>query len=228
MERSKPVAELPAADRALEDLLGTLLAEVPDHLEPTAVPPAIGEVSQIDMAPSESAMAERTDSSVSEQKLNIAAAGPIQEQARPQRPIWTDNEFKLLLVSIGEMRFAVPLVCLNSIARVDANDEVINMPAQPGWHRGVMRYRDQQLVLVDLAELLSLKAGDTQGGYLLVIGDGQFGLLCDAIEEQITLATDQVNWRQGTDRREWMLGVLPEHMCLLLNPDEIAARLQGV
>lgn len=227
MERSKPVAELPTAERALEDLLGTLLAEVPDHVEPTMAQPAIAEAAPTAKVLAESDVATPTDTPDSEQTLNIAAAGPIQEQAQPQRPTWTDSEFKLLLVRIGEMRFAVPLICLNSIARQGASDEVTSMPAQPRWHRGVMRYRDQQLVLADLAELLALNAADTRGGYLLVIGDGRFGLLCDAIEEQITVVPDQVNWRQVADGQEWMLGMLPEQMCMLLDPEEIAVRLQG-
>jgi len=228
MGRSKPVAELPAAERALEDLLGTLLAEVPEHVEPTVAQPAVVETVPIAKAPPESGAREQLVRSVAQQALNNPAAGPIQEQAQSQRPAWTDSDFKLLLVRIGQVRFAVPLICLNSIARLDAEDDVTSLPTQPAWHRGVMRYRDQQLVLADLTELLALNAGETQGGYLLVIGEGRFGVLCDAIEEQITLGPEQVNWRQGADGQEWMLGMLPEQMCMLLDPDAIAVRLQGV
>ena len=140
-------------------------------------------------------------------------------------PEWANSDFKVLVVRIGKLRVGVPLIGLNSISPVHEGDEVTKVPAQPGWHRGVMQYRDAKLVLVDLAQLLALDAGEVKPAYRLVIGDSRYGVLCDAIEEPASVDAAAVNWRQAGDRRDWCFGTLREQMCLLLDADGIAARL---
>ncbi len=223
--KSLSTVAISSADRALEDLLGTLLAEVPEHVEPASpVDPADIDVTAVESVPV-SAEPDPKSASVETQALNNVPVAPIDKHIQREVPKWAKEEFKLLLVRIGQLRFAAPLVCLNSIAQLSDQSQVVNIPAQPGWHRGVTRYREQKLTMVDLTQLLKLQAGEMASRYLLVIGEGRFGLAVDAVEEQVTVVPDQVNWRQVADKREWLLGMLPEQMCMLLNLEEIARSL---
>jgi len=233
---SKPT-ELVEADQALEDLLGTLLADVPEHRDaPPVAPPAPAQPEVVTETAGETQVQVQPEvpvEAVVEQALNIREDAPIQEQdeqpsAEPlQRPEWAGSEIKVLVVRVGDLRLGVPLVCLNSIAPMPQDTAVTQVPAQPDWHRGVMQHRDSKLVIVDLPDLLQLRSGERQPGYLLVIGDGHYGLACDALEEPVTVSADALNWRQADDRRNWMWGMLPEHMCLLLDVDGIAQRAGG-
>jgi len=224
--KSQSTLAIPSADRALEDLLGTLLAEVPEHVEP-ATPVNTGghRVTAVENVPVR-VEADPPPLSLDNRVLNNAPGAPIENHVQLELPQWAEEEFKLLLVRMGPLRFAVPLVCLNSIAQLDDQAQVTKIPAQPTWHRGVTLYRDQQLTVVGLTELLKLHAGEMASRYVLVIGEGRFGLACDAIEEQVSVTSDQVKWRQVVDKREWLLGMLPEQMCILLDLDEVARRLQ--
>lgn len=228
-----PSAQLVEADLALEDLLGTLLEDVPEYAGPepraeVAAPPDAS-ARTIETAPP-SIEPQPVVGEIPADALNNASAEPIQEQddsVEAPRPEWADGDFKALVVRLGSLRFAVPLVCLNSIALLGDDQALAAIPGQPEWHLGVMRYREQKLVVVDPARLLRLQAGEGSGSHLLVIGEGRYGLVCGAIEEQLTLRADKVNWRLAADRRDWMLGILPEQMCVLLDTDLIARRLQA-
>ncbi len=233
-QRKSLPTELTEADQALEDLLGNLLADVPEYAVPHPTPATKAPPEQQPGAsePAPAALEQQTGTAApAPEPLNNSAEAPIQEAdalTEPVRPEWSEGEFKVLVVRIGQLRFAVPLVCLNSIARLQDQDALSTIPGQPEWHRGVMVYREQKLVVVDLGSLLQMQAGEITADHMLVIGDGRYGLACGAIEEQLTLRADGVKWRLETDQRDWLLGMLPEQMCALLDLERIAQRLELV
>jgi purine-binding chemotaxis protein CheW len=221
MSTRKPQStQLVEADTALEELLGTLLAEVPEYAKKadqakprpgTAVPPAVAEPPPAQLT----------------FKEPVAAPITSQQDATDQRPQpdWSRQGFKALVVRIGGLRMALPLVMLNRIAKLTDELSPTVIPGQPGWHRGVTRYRDRKVVVVDLPGLLAMRAAEQAPAYLLLIGDGCSALQCDALEEPITVMPDKVHWRHVGDRRDWLLGMLTEHMCLLLDCEGIAQRI---
>lgn len=236
-KESKQRVDIAEADSALDNLLETLLAEVPsaDAVAPQPVAEAPADVSA--PAPVDTVPEPEVSDPVPAQDdvLNESEVSPIQDStaqeeqaeqaAEIETPAWVEHQFKALVVKVGGQRVAVPLICLNSIARLNGDDGLTPMPGQPAWHRGVMKYRDAKVVVVDPAALLPLNAGETQSEFLLVIGEGHYGLCCDAIEEPAAINADSVRWRQQGDRREWMLGMLNEQMCVLLDVDAIAGAL---
>lgn len=216
--------QLAEPDQAIEQLVMNLLAEVPDH--PTSVPEPVSEATPTGV-----------QSPAPEPALNIAVAAPISEakEAQPTpgeapvkrlRPDWAQGELKVLLFRVGEQRMGVPLICLNSIAKLEQQARPMQLPAQPAWHKGVLDYRAKKLVLVDLVARLQLRSCPTDAQFVLVIGQDSHGLLCDAIEEPVSVPADDINWRDARDTRHWMLGMLPEHMCVLIDPEAIASELQ--
>lgn len=264
-ERKRTVTQVGEANEALEELLGTLLAEVPGYPE---TPPAAGPASEPasgrqapgqtappvpDQAPTQPATEAATDRatgaaaktlpetpaaaglaapaveqlSATEAALKNASGGPIETPEDGNLPDWAEQDFKALLVCIGKLRFAVPLVSLTGIARLQSSDSLTAIPGQPGWYRGVTRHRGEKLVVVDLGRLLGMSTEPVENGYLLVIGDGRYGLACSALAEQLTLGNGSVNWRQSSAGRDWQLGMLPEQMCVLLDLDAVTRRLDA-
>ncbi len=207
------VAELSRADTALEDLLQTLLAEVPDYVpEPGPAPAGQAEPVREETA-----------------ALNIPAPAPIQETAPPSpaRPDWAQGPLKVLVARVGGLRLAVPLLRLSAILPAGDPAAVMRLPAQPAWHRGVMRARGDALVRVDPAALLGLGAAAGGTAYLLVLDSGRFALEIEGMEQPQSVDADEIRWRRAGEGRDWALGVLPGQMCVLLDLDAIETRLAG-
>jgi len=220
--KSKPVVPiaLVEADQAFSGLLDTLLADVPEY-------DATAEITEpsIEVSPQISEV-------LVEAELNIVELQPIQStetlvaETSPVLPDWAKGEFKLLVVKMGEMRFAVPLVGLSSIAPLKGDDELTSIPGQPAWHKGVMSYRDSNLVVVDLGVLLDTQEAEEESTYILVIDEGRYGLTCRSLEEPLTLSASDINWSKPGARRDWMSGMLKDQMCALLNIEKITQRLK--
>lgn len=239
-ERRRVTTQVGEANEALEELLGTLLADVPacGEISPSPAPasPSVLETPKEETAseePPESFVEERVASSgpdgesSDDRTLNIVAPEPIKtHESSVGLPDWAQEDFKALLVCVGKLRFAVPLVCLTGIARLESSDDLTTIPGQPGWHRGVTRHRGEKLVVVDLGKLLGMPADRVESGYLLVIGEGRYGLACSTLAEQLTLSAGSVNWRQSSSTRDWQLGMLPEQMCVLLDLVAVIRRLE--
>lgn len=217
--------ELAEPDQAIEQLLETLLAEVPDHV---AVQPQPKEQKSVVVeAPVETPLNLEPPAPITEQEAEQASEPEPEPVARTLRPEWAQGDLKILLFRIGDQRMGVPLVCLNSIAKLDQLGRPMALPAQPAWHRGVLDYRGSKLVLADLVEFLKFRSSEPDPEFLLVIGNDGYGLVCDAIEEPVSVPADELNWRDPRDSRHWMLGMMPQQMCVLIDPDAIADGLAG-
>ena len=209
--RETGVRELSRAETALESLLETLLSEVPEYR-------------QTETAPAHP-VAETAARLKVPEGLPTTGPGRVATEPPDDRPGWAGDEFKVLLVRLGELRVAVPLVRLSFIAPAGSEGEALRLPAQPAWHRGVMAVRERRLVRVDPVSLLGLATERGEAAYLLVIDDGRYGLEVDAMEEPLSVASGEVRWRRRGEGRDWALGVLPGQMCVLLDLDAIVARL---
>jgi chemotaxis signal transduction protein len=90
-----------------------------------------------------------------------------------------------------------------------------------------MPARGRQLVRVDPAALLGLKAEPEKPAYLLVLDSGRYALEVSAMEQPLSLPAGEIRWRAAGAGKDWALGMLPEQMCILLDADAIDARLAG-
>jgi chemotaxis signal transduction protein len=163
-------------------------------------------------------------------RFKAPAAAPIQQQepaepsSRPALPTWAGKRFRALGIRVGEVDFAVPLVTLYSIARREQTPAAL--PGRPAWHLGLIQYRGRTVVVADLAVLLGIDAGSTAGGFLLLLGEGQVAVTCDQIGEALTLERRDVRWRRSAGRAEWVVGVVAEALCRLLDPTALQDRIR--
>ena len=224
-ERTQPM-RLIEHDAALGNLLESLLADVPEY-ERAAPPAPPAEVKSPE--PSEPTPQKVADPTPSKTSLNPASDGPLtndepgETQNRNEVPAWAQEPFRVLLFRIGELRFAVPLILMCSVTRIP--DRLTRVPAQPPWHLGVARYRDESVVVADLGLLLGLRAPCPDPAYLLVIGDGCEAIACDTVEEAVVVTADDVRWRRAAGQ-PWLSGLLVDHMCGLLDAEVIGRRIR--
>lgn len=188
---------------ALPGLLESLLAEVP----------AVDAVDTAVAAPSPSTLKADDDRPLIDDKAAVDRV-----------PAWAATDFRALLFSIGPLRFAVPLVLMRSIAHLPG--QRTQVPGQPVWHLGVVRYRGRSVVVADLGALIGIAAHCNTPRYLLVIGEGGEALVCDRVEDMALVTPDSVRWRRPDGTRAWLAGMLSEQMCALLDPDVLAGAMR--
>lgn len=227
MDRKKLLA---TPQQALWDYLDTLLQEIPKDFPPDG-PQA--EVQDWDPQALESAEPVKNAPAPVQAPAHIepAAAQPELREApaAATTPVWAQNDFQALLFSVGKLTLAVPLLTLHSV--LDWPEEgVTPMPHQPSWCLGLMRYRERNARIVDTGKLVippdrqALRSGEP-AQHILIVGDGRWGLACDAIGSVVTLSEKGVRWRKGGRNRPWLAGTVLEHLCALLDTDALAQML---
>lgn len=121
-----------------------------------------------------------------------------------------------LMFKVGNNLLAVPLTELHSV--VEWKDKLTRLPGEPDWVLGVLKCRDDNVCVIDSAAVLQIKRDSkTSSGYILVLGDGQWGITCDRIDTVVTLNYDDIQWHtRQLDNLTY--GTIRDSLASFLNP----------
>lgn len=210
------------ADDALKRYLDSLLRELPESPAADAQPAPPSPTS-----PSAPAESER---SPAPQPPPVEAPAPI-ETGASEKTAPVAAHFKALLFDVDGITLAVPLDRLSGV--VPWNGELNSIPGTPPYVLGLLAHQDRNIRVVDAGHLLNPAAGDDgrparSGGYVVLLGDGGYGLACDRIREMVEVDPAEVRWRRGGSRRAWFAGIMTGRMCALLEVDELNRHLAAV
>lgn len=234
--------KLLAPQDALWSYLDALLREIPaDSVEteveeiqewdPAALASAQPAVVETPVVAVAEPVAAKAAVEVAAAPIDVATPQQQVEQIDTARPEWAQAEFQALLFSVGDLSLAVPLVTLHSVLPWP-EEGVVGMPNQPSWCYGLLRYREQNVRVVDTAtmvippdraELMPTEAPK----HLLIVGNGRWALACHAIGNVIRLTPDNVRWRNQGGNRPWLAGTVLEHLCALVDTDAFANMLSN-
>lgn len=139
------------------------------------------------------------------------------------RPDWGQDRFECLLFSVAGLKLAVPLISLGSIHKLDK--DLTPLVGRASWFMGLYRSGDRNIRVVDTARWVMPDRynENVPEGYEFIIrlGDSDWGMACDAVEQAIQLEPSQVKWRTERSKRPWLSGTVIEHMCALLDADTL-------
>ncbi len=155
------------------------------------------------------------------------ASDGMVEEPRPWldngRPDWAQDRFECLLFSVAGLKLAVPLISLGSIHKLDK--DLTPLVGRASWFMGLYRSGDRNIRVVDTAKwVMPDRYHDAvKDGYDFIIrlGDSDWGMACDSVEQAIQLEPEQVKWRTERSKRPWLSGTVIEHMCALLDADTL-------
>lgn len=237
----RPETEL-EHNRLLSEYFEALLQESPDA--PTAVskadPGGLGEsetVAGVGCGEEQATFAEVADDPP---VMPEADSGAMAEPATPAKPppagsglecnsmvpSWAYPEFQAQLFTVGRLRLAVPVVKLCSV--IPWCDGIEVQPDQPSWCHGLLREQDRMVRVIDTAELVmpadrrGALAATGNSGYILIVGDGCWGLACNDVGEVVSLSWDEVKWRSQRGTRPWLAGTVLGRMCAVLDTQAFA------
>ncbi|MCF6281614.1 MAG: chemotaxis protein CheW [Candidatus Polarisedimenticolaceae bacterium] len=199
------------ADSAIDNYLQALLKDVDEYV------------------PSEPEVAVETQQSVDQPPVAAVVDSEIDQEACANKegeiiPPWAEAPFQCLMFKLNGITLGIPLGCLQTIVEWDQEPSVV--PGQPKWHLGIMLNRGMKVGIVDTAKIvmperLSARVhGERQtGGFILIVGDGRWGLACDSIASTEVFSKDMVRWRTGKGTRPWLAGTAKDQLCAILDID---------
>jgi len=157
---------------------------------------------------------------------------PLEIPNETEVPIQVDEslvkgEFQVLLFKVSGISLAVSLDKLNGILEWK---ELSPMPNRSSCFLGLRAERDRQIKVIDTALIVVPAKFRTNHvvenlNKVILVGNRHWGLACDEVAEVITLQQDDVRWRGDTSKRPWLAGTVVEHMCALLDVDELVTMM---
>ncbi|MEN8177573.1 MAG: chemotaxis protein CheW [Pseudomonadota bacterium] len=211
--------------------LDTLLAEVDPSPEKVSGP-------QTKVTTPSAATYNQEQSNLHEDVDLHSGAGPYdgvtqtnESDAVARIPGWAKAPFQVLMFEVCGVTLAVPLISLTGILKLSGS--LCQLPGQPVWHIGVLTNRSQKIVAVDTARLIMPERIDPEraqqaipGSHLLLIGEGDFGLLIDKIKTTVKMDKGDVRWRHDPGQRSWLAGIIIGQLSVLLNVDALLVMIQ--
>ena len=206
---SLPVAVTPAPPRPIIELPATALRVVTEAPPPVTV--------RVDTPP-----APTPAPTLAAAAATTAAAAPDWAAAAP---------FPCLLLKVRGLSLALPLVKLH---RILPWTEPTPIPGYQGWLLGMLQQDQGELAnlrVVDTALLVMPELVEKGGAapvapqHIVIIGNGAWGLTCESVSEVIILDPSKIRWRSARTRRPWLAGTAVEHLCAVLDAEQLAEML---
>ncbi len=233
MPQKKKSAQLSEPDQVIAEYLQALLSEVKEYQEPVIeAQTASIEQRQNTAEPPAPVTEPRVELAVVPTQPSTAKAD-TKERPQPVIPHWAKERFQCLLFDINGLHLAVPLSELNSIAGKQKSTTT-HLVGQPEWHRGLLEHRGRKVGVIDVARLVmpgklsAIKEQTTSPNHVLIIGNGEWGLMCDKLLSPVTVEPDDIHWSCRHKNRAWMAGTLPDQLCIILDLDVLLTMIHPV
>lgn len=133
------------------------------------------------------------------------------------RPGWAQAPFEVLIVDIGGLHLAIPLITLTQISPID--DKLHAPFGQASWLLGLQKTHKGMTKLVDTAELIMPERPNPVDNYryALTIADTDWAMAVDAIHQPFVIEPEAIRWRPRREQRPWMAGTVKDHLCVLID-----------
>ncbi|MCK7583675.1 MAG: chemotaxis protein CheW [Chromatiales bacterium] len=246
MNTRKPLPEARLAEQteALSLYLDALFADKPASLPVPVAPPAAPVRPVIDLPATALRVVVETPAPVVEVPVappvsvtatSATVAATTQATEFPERPDWAQEPFPCLLLKINGLSLALPLVKLN---RILDWIEPTPIPGYLPWLLGMVPAAtlERNLKVVDTARFViperlppatDAGAGGNPHRHIVMIGDGEWDSPCEDVSEIMTIDPDKVRWRTSRSKRPWLAGTVIDHLCALLDAEQLAEMLSA-
>ncbi|MBL4761221.1 MAG: chemotaxis protein CheW [Gammaproteobacteria bacterium] len=197
---------------------------VSDQATLTSSQPAIGINTEVDIAAVSNARPIDSVQAVQPQPRSQLQSQPepqsqpkpeIEKKASPQP--WDLMELEWLLVAAGRLNLALPLIGLDSVQAFDK--KVTPFSSGLDWLPGLARVKNTNIRLVDIASFLMGTPSDLSNTQnIIILNNGNWGLLVDNIVTTMRIPMDQVQQTRGSKRFRWRHGILIDPVYTMVDP----------
>lgn len=162
------------------------------------------------------------------EKLDLVTNSTMEEVQLadiPKTTVWQNldlgEEFQVLFFQLAEITFAIPLVSLGGIHRIDQDLNIII--DKPNWYMGLINNKGTNYNIIDTAKWIEPNRGSTpiKYEYYILLGGTYWGLACENLIGTELINRSQVKWRVKQGKRPWLAGMVKDQMCALLHTEEL-------
>lgn len=149
-------------------------------------------------------------------------------------PPVVDGVFQIMMFKTAGLTLAVPLVELSGVISWPQN--ITEMPGHKASYLGIVQHLGKKIPIIDIAQIvfpqerlvfLANSEPEERLHRIVFINDFKWGLACDAVNDVITIESEQIKWRKSGTKRTWLAGTVIEHMCALLDTKELSKLLNS-
>ena len=155
---------------------------------------------------------------------------PAENKNKPvvemQIPKWAENGFSALKLYAAGMSFYVPISYVSGIKKV--KQKFTASYDKPDWLLGSLVLKRKSVTVINTGKLVSQDLEKNnypphpdQNEYVILLGDGSYGLSCDSIAEVTQMAVKDIHWKMKNASQRWMLGTCVNEMAALLDARRI-------
>lgn len=153
---------------------------------------------------------------------------PAQPLRYPNAPVWAQMELDCLLFDVCGLKLAVPMEMLGRIIKLD--QELNFIIGKPDWFLGVLNDNEYRLSAIDTALYIMPEKGKrlSESGFshLLQLQRSNWTLACSKVYHTVRIHPNDVKWRSVNGKRQWLAGTVIQHMCALIQVDNLIQLLE--
>jgi len=147
------------------------------------------------------------------------------------RPVWAQNDFDILMVTVNNVSLALPLQALDAIYPIEEEESITPLFAQAKWFMGLQKTLKGHVKVINSAQFLMperLGKHELQPfSHSVAINGSGWGLAVNSITQPLTISPNSIRWRKRRSERPWFAGTVQEHMCVLLDIPVLAKVLNS-
>ncbi len=130
--------------------------------------------------------------------------------------------FQVLFFEINNLLLATPLRDLSRT--IEIPETLVHLPDQPPWVVGMVEDQGDKIILVDVPFLFTSQlSSDSRSGVsnghckVLVTKNRRWGIPCNEVSAVSLLNAEDVKWRRSSNTKSWLLGMVTEKLCALID-----------
>jgi len=134
-------------------------------------------------------------------------------------PSWATEYFSCLPVTVTGITLFLPLRHVRTVMPFSQKIDLVE--DAPEWIMGGLNSSAKHLKIIDLQKIAYQKMDAPEqvelASQLVLIGDGKWGLTCDAVGKVHQLNRNEVLWRAKTTERRWISGLSSVHHLAIID-----------
>ena len=138
-------------------------------------------------------------------------------------PVWATEYFSCLPITVAEITLFLPLRQLRTV--MPFSQKIDFFEDTPEWIMGGINNSTKNVKIIDLQKIVyqNMEAPEhvEPASQLVIIGDGKWGLACDAVGKVHQLNREEVQWRARKTQRRWIAGISNTHRLAIVDVKRI-------
>jgi len=161
------------------------------------------------------------------QKLEKQVSNDISTQVAGHIPQWAKSEFGVLNFCSAGIQLYVPVSFVRGIKNIGGRIDKVKGTSD--WIKGSITTKGEKVTVIDTESLVvssNKRTVDYQhpdaNSYVILLGDGNFGLVCDTVGQVKQITAADVHWRVNSSKRRWLAGMLQDEVAALIDARRLA------